>query len=88
MTPAGPELRRTLGLDRGEPRGLRKSAWLTRVIVAVVLAVLASVVAVCPVPQRSGTEQLGVSRTTPAMGAGVPAAGVAAYGVRGRQGAR
>lgn len=44
--------------------GIQKSAWLTRVIVAVVLAVLAAVVAVCLASTRSDAGRLGIGLST------------------------
>ncbi|MET9774287.1 APC family permease [Streptomyces sp. NPDC006367] len=48
--------------------GVQKSAWVTRVIVAVVLAVLASVVVVCLGPGRAGAVRLGVGASEGAGG--------------------
>ncbi|MFG2310244.1 APC family permease [Streptomyces sp. NPDC048566] len=48
--------------------GLQKSAWLTRAIVAVVLAVLASVVVGCLLSDASDTERLGVGAPSGAAG--------------------
>ena len=48
--------------------GLQKSAWLTRAIVAVVLAVLASVVVGCLLSDASDAERLGVGAPSGAAG--------------------
>ncbi|MEU8973786.1 amino acid permease [Streptomyces monashensis] len=48
--------------------GIQKSAWLTRVIVAVVLAVLAAVVVVCLASGRAGAERLGIGLSSGAGG--------------------
>ncbi|MFG2882192.1 APC family permease [Streptomyces sp. NPDC048297] len=53
--------------------GIQKSAWLTRVIVAVVLAVLACVVVVCLASGRADTGRLGLGQ---GAGAGAGAGGV------------
>ncbi|MFJ5028968.1 APC family permease [Streptomyces sp. NPDC088560] len=48
--------------------GIQKSAWLTRAIVAVVLAVLAAVVVVCLASGRAGAERLDIGLSSGANG--------------------
>ncbi|MEU6534915.1 APC family permease [Streptomyces sp. NPDC047000] len=64
-------------------RGVQKSAWLTRVIVAVVLAVLASVVVVCLGSDASDAGRLGLSRSSGAAGGVLEAAGLLFFAFAG-----
>lgn len=63
--------------------GVQKSAWLTRVIVAVVLAVLASVVVVCLGSEASDAGRLGIGWSTGAAGGVLEAAGLLFFAFAG-----
>ncbi|WP_433889947.1 APC family permease [Streptomyces sp. CA-111067] len=62
--------------------GVQKSAWLTRVIVAVVLAVLAAVVAVCLTSGSADTARLGIG-TDATVGGVLQAAGLLFFAFAG-----
>ncbi|MHB9859784.1 APC family permease [Streptomyces sp. YIM S03343] len=63
--------------------GVQKSAWLTRVIVAVVLAVLASVVVVCLGSDASDAGRLGIGWSSGAAGGVLEAAGLLFFAFAG-----